>query len=524
MENENKSTVKAVSLMMIITLAGKLLGLLREMFLAGNYSVGMEANAFLTASRIPRIFFDIVFASAISASFIPVFNEYMKKKGKDEAFRLSNNFITLIAILTSVITFLGMAFAPQLINLFANKFNAETAELSANLLRIMFPATIFTGVAFCFVGILQSMDEFNVPAAMSIVSNLVIIAYYLLFNDRFGIYGLTIAFLIGWIMQAVFQIPSLRKKGFRYRPYINLKDEGLRKIVVLMLPVMVSTWVQPINLAINTRFASGLFEGSGVSAIEYANNVYSIIVGVFVLSIANVIFPKLSRMTVDNDSSSFGKTLALTISVMMFFIIPMMAGLMCLSEVVIDLLFRRGAFTDFAWEITSKALFFFTPGMIGFGLQAILSRAFYAEQNGKVPLISGIFSIASNVILCVLLTERMDVGGLALASAVSQSVAALILLIPMQKKNKIFDFGFVKAIAKMLVCAAVMSAAVIVTKQAVFALLPAGFVSNIVCAAICVAAGGAVYIGGAFILRIKEAMIIFDMVLKILGKERKTEC
>jgi len=524
MENENKSTVKAVSFMMIITLIGKLLGLLREMFLAGNYSVGMEANAFLTASRIPRIFFDIVFASAISASFIPVFNEYMKKKGRQEAFKLSNNFITLIMLLTSVITFFGMAFAPQLVRLFANKFNAETAALSASLLRIMFPATIFTGMAFSFVGILQSMDEFNVPAAMSIVSNVIIIAYYILFNDRFGIYGLTIAFLLGWIMQAVFQIPSLRKKGFRYRPYLKLKDEGLKKIVVLMLPVMVSTWVQPINLAINTRFASGLFEGSGVSAIEYANNVYSIIVGVFVLSIANVIFPKLSRMTVDNDSKSFGKTLALTISVMMFFIIPMTAGLMCLSQVVVNLLFQRGAFTDFASEITSKALFFFTPGMIGFGLQTILSRAFYAEQNGKIPLISGVFSIAANVILCVLLTGRMDVGGLALASAVSQSIAAIILLIPMQKKNNIFDFEFVKAIIKMLLCGAAMAFVVIAVKNTVLGILPEGFVGNLICAVLCVAAGGIVYICGAFILRIKEAVIIFDMFLKIVGKDRKAKC
>ncbi len=121
---------------------------------------------------------------------------------------------------------------------------------------MLFPTTIFTGIAFSFVGILQSMDEFNVPAAMSIASNLVIIVYFVFFNDRFGVYGLTIAFLIGWAMQALIQIPSLMKKGYKYKFYINIKDEGLKKILVLMLPVMVGTWVQPINLAINTNFAS----------------------------------------------------------------------------------------------------------------------------------------------------------------------------------------------------------------------------------------------------------------------------
>ena len=309
MENDSKSAVKAAGLMMVITLIGKILGLVREMFLAGNFSVGMEASAFVAASQIPRIFFDVVFASAISASFIPVFNEYMKKKGKKEAFLLSSNFVTLIGILTTIITVLGIIFAPYLTTLFARGFDEQTASLCTTLLRVLFPTTIFTGIAFSFVGILQSMDEFNVPAAMSIASNLVIIIYFVFFNDMFGVYGLTIAFLIGWAMQALIQIPSLMKKGYKYKFYINIKDEGLKKILVLMLPVMVGTWVQPINLAINTNFASGLFVGSGVSAINYANTVYSIIVGVFVLSIANVIFPRLSRMSIDKDGESFSKTI-----------------------------------------------------------------------------------------------------------------------------------------------------------------------------------------------------------------------
>ena len=105
MEKENNNTVKAISMMMVITLVGKILGLVRDQLLATNYSVGMEASAFLTASRIPRIFFDVVFASAISASFIPVFNKYMKKRSRQEAFKLSSNFITLVSILTFIITF-----------------------------------------------------------------------------------------------------------------------------------------------------------------------------------------------------------------------------------------------------------------------------------------------------------------------------------------------------------------------------------------------------------------------------------
>ncbi|MCI1959125.1 MAG: murein biosynthesis integral membrane protein MurJ [Clostridia bacterium] len=521
MKNEKDYAVKAAGLMMIITLIGKLLGLIRDQLLACNYSVGREASAFLTASRIPRIFFDVVFASAISASFIPVFNEYMKKKGKKEAFKLSNNFITLINLLTITLTILGIIFAPVLTNIFADGFDSETAALCTSLLRILFPATIFTGLAFSFVGILQSMDEFNVPAAMSIASNLVIIIYYLFFNKKFGIYGLTIAFLIGWAMQAIIQIPSLIKRKYVYKPYLNLKDEGIKKILILMLPVMVGTWVQPINLAINTKFASHLFEGSGVSAVEYANTVYSIIVGVFVLSIANVIFPRLSRMSIENDKDNFSKTISETFEAMFYVIIPMTVGLMCVSQAVVRLIYQHGGFNEFAVGITSKALFFFSAGMIGFGIQNILSRAFYAQQNGKMPLISGVISIGLNLILCMLLTSRFDVAGLAIASTVSQTAAAFVLLVPMQIKNKLIDKRLIKELFKMAVAAFIMAIAVIAVKKFVVSFAGASTIGNLIYFAVPAIVGIIVYIIMSFVLKISEFKMAIAMIFKILKRGAK---
>ena len=316
------TTVKAVSFMMLITLLGKVLGLVRDQMLAANYGNGMEASAFTIASLMPRTFFDAIFASAISASFIPIFNEYLQKKGKKEAFALSNRFITLMGLVTLCMTLVGEVFAKEFVFLFAGGYSAETANLAAQLSRMVFPTMFFTGIAFSFVGILQSLDEFNVPAALSVASNLVIVLYYVFFNDKFGVQGLAVAFLIGWAMQAVIiQIPSMHKKGYRYRLDFHFRDEGDRKkIGLLMLPVMVSIWIQPINLVINTQFASHLENGDAqVPALQYANTLYTIIVGVFVLAIANLIFPKLSRMTEDSDKA-FGQTVKVTLRSMMFFL------------------------------------------------------------------------------------------------------------------------------------------------------------------------------------------------------------
>lgn len=493
MTKENKGAVRAVSFMMVITLVGKILGLVREQFLANNYATGMEANAFMIASMVPRVFFDAVFASAISASFIPVFNEYMSKKGKEEAFKLSGTFITLIGVLTSFLTVFGIIFSHKLVFLFADGFNQETAALCANLLRILFPTVVFTGVAFSFVGILQSLDEFNVPAAMSIASNLVIIIYFIFFNKFYGVYGLTIAFLIGWAMQAIIQLPSLKKKGYVYKPNFNFKDEGIKKIMLLMLPVMVSTWVQPINLVINTKFASRLLDGSGVSALGYANTIYSIIVGVFVLSVANVIFPKLSRMTLGDDGEGFSSTLNKTLEAMAFLLIPMMVGVMCLSEPIVRLLLERGKLGPSETTVISSALFYFSIGMIGFGLQTVLSRAFYAKQEGKIPLISGAVSIGVNVLLCSFLSSPMGIGGLALASALSSTIGALILLFFIQKENKVLTKNFYAEVLKMLVCVGIMAAAVLGIKSFLGLYFGTGFIETLILTGISAFVGIIVY-------------------------------
>lgn len=519
MSKKSKSAVQVVSYIMIITLIGKVLGLLRDQMLAWNYGIGMEANAFTAASRIPRVFFDAVFASAVSSSFIPVFNEYMEKEGKERAFLFSSNFISIMGLVTILMSVLGTIFAPQLTNVFVDFSNAQTISLCIQLLKILMPMLFFTGIAFSFVGILQSLDEFTIPAAMSIVSNGIIIIYYLVFSEKFGIFGLAVAFMIGWAMQAIIQIPPLIKKGYHYKFYINLKDEGLKRVGKLMIPVMVSTWIQPINLVINSRFASTLFNDSGSSAIEFANNLYSIISGVFVLSIANIMFPKLSRLIANNNKKEFGETISSILNVLSFLLIPMTFGLMSLSEPIIRLLYEWKEFDSFATELTSRALFFFSIGMIGFGVQTILSRAFYAMKDGRTPLISGIISIAVNLILCLLLINKMNVGGLALASAISAIISAIVLIIPLQKKTKgIINKNMLKNLILIIISAIIMTIFVIIVSNLITGFLGDGIIGRIFNVGVPALVGVIVYMVTTFIMKIDESKFVFDYIRKFIKK------
>lgn len=509
-----KNIIRVIGSMMVITLVGKVMGLLRDILFASNYGTSSAADAFLAASRMPRLFFDAMFASAISSSFIPIFNEYLKKKGKQEAFRFSDNFITIVFLITTAITVIGIILSAPIVKIFAGGFDTETSKLCVQLLIILFPMIIFTGIAYSFTGILQSLDEFTIPAAMSVISNGIIIFYILFLNNIYGVFGLAIAFLLGWIMQAVIQIPPLIKKEYRYKPKLNFKDEGIKKVGLLMLPVMVSTWIQPINIAVNTAFASYL-EG-GVTSLEYANNLYTIIAGVVVLSVANVIFPKLSQLTASDDINEFGNTLSVTLKSILFLLIPMMVGLIILANPIVKLLFERGEFNSTSTQITSNALKFFSIGMLGFGMQNILSRGFFAVQDGKTPLITGIISIAFNLILSFILVKFMNISGLALASSISSILSGLMLLIPMQKKFKnIVTKQTLKDILKMSIAAIGMAVVVILLYTGLSNILLNSFINNIINLAISVIFGVIAYMCLAYFMKLDEAKLAFGFIKKI---------
>lgn len=506
-EPKQNNRLKTVSLIMIITLAGKVLGLVRDMMLGHNFATGMESTAFQVASRIPRTFFDAIFASAISASFIPVFSSRMEQYGKDDAFRLSHSFLTWVGLLTSIFSILGIVFAAPIVEFLADGFDQPSAALCTKLLQILFPTVFFTGLAFSLVGLLQSMGEFYIPAAMSVVSNGIIILYYLLLSNQFGIYGLAWAFLIGWSAQVVIQLPWLRKKGFHYRP--RLWHPGLKQIFRLMLPVMVSTWIQPLNQLISTRFATHLFSGSGASAMDYANTLYTMIAGILVLSITNVIFPEMSRLSTGGRERELGELINGSLRSMLFLLLPMMVGLILLAEPLVRLLYEWKSWDSFSTTITARALVFMSLGMIGYGVQNVLSRVFYAEQNGKTPLISGVISIIINLILCFVLTDPMDVAGLGLATAISSTAAAVVLLIPATRKYPAaLGKTFWKEILKMVLATVLMAVVVYGTYHILIKYFADGLMDRVFVLAVPVLTGTFIYFVSALVLHIPEMDVL----------------
>ena len=514
LEKEN-SAAKTISVMMALTLIGKVLGLYRDRLLAIHYSTGPAANAFFTASRIPRVFFDAVFASAIAACFIPVFSEYLEKKGRQEAFRFAGSFLTIIALLTGAVTLAGMAFPQPLVALFADYSAPATTRLAVSLTRVMFPTVLLSGMAFSLVGVLQAQDHFTAPALMSAVSNGAIILYFFTLDAKLGIYGLAGAYLLGWLLQAVILVPPLGRLGFQYRPGFDFRSEGMKKVFALMGPVMVSTWVQPINQAINGRFGSRLYGGAGMSALEYASNLYLVIAGIFILSVTNVIFPRLSRLTAGGHEGEFWDTIRQTLGVCLFLVLPMSAGLTAVARPLISLIYGGGAFDAFSTEITASALAWMSLGMTGYAVQNILSRAYFARQQGRVPLIAGGGAILVNLVLCRVLTHRFQVAGLALSSAIAATVYALLLLLPLQRSGeRLLDGSALADLGKAALAAAAMGLCVQAVQKGLTPLLPAGKMGEALCLALCAGLGVVLYFVLAFLLRVREARLVVSLIRK----------
>lgn len=482
--------------MMIATLFSKIAGLLRDVFIAAKYGTeSMEAIAYSYASSLPVQLFDFTLGAAVLATFIPIFNSYMEKGDKKRAFEFSNNFINITVLVSATLSVLGIIFSKYIGNFIAPGLDDATQMLLQKLIIIVLPTTVFTTLAYSFVGILQSLGEFNIPAVISMVSNVVIIAYLLFFDN---IYGLCVAMLIGWAMQFIIQIPSLVKKKYKYQFSLNFKDSGIKEAMILAVPILISSWVQPISLFVNKRYASAI--SGGGPALDYANRFYIIVVGVFVLAITNYIFPALSKKAGAKDEKGFSEILVQSIRVMFLIISPIMIGMTLLSEDIIMLVYGRGNFDEYSIKLTASALQFFSFGMIAYGVNEILNKSFYSMKNAKIPMVASVVGIAVSVILSSLSVKVWNLGisGLAFSSAVSSFVVALILTIFVNNKTKFLEFSLLIHIFKVAIASALMGLFIVIMKQAF------GNINIFIRLGIIIAGSAVIYALSLFVLKVKE--------------------
>ncbi len=458
MENSSKRTALTVVLMVVATMVSKALGLFRDILLASNYGgSSAEAVAFEAASRMPTLFFDFVIGGVITAAFIPVFSEVLTKEGKDAAMRFANRYLNFILLISLGLSLVGMLCSSWLVESIAPGLSGDTAALAVSLARVMFPQVIFTALAFCYVGILQSLGEFDLPAVISLVSNGIIVIYYYTLNDRFGIYGLACATIIGWAAQAAVQAPLAHKLGYRYAPALSLKCPHMRRSVLMAGPILVSTWMQPFCNMINTRFASDIENGRAITAIGFASRLYLIIVGIFSFVATNLIFPKLSRKTASGEDEDARRLTSSSIKLLLTVILPISAGVFILAEPFISVLYLRGEFTVADMQLTAEAMRFFALGMPPLAVNEVLTKLFFSRKDTTPPMLISVGAILLDLVLVILLSGTMGVAGIALSTGIAVAFSAIchwaVLFV---RGERLFDKADAADALKMLASTLVM--------------------------------------------------------------------
>lgn len=510
-----KNSIRTVGNIFFIIFFSKLLGQAREMMVASSFGTGGVADSFIAATQIPLNFFDLILGAAIVSTFVPVFNEYLEKDGVKRANDFSNNFVGVITVLSVVISVLGVLFSGTVVGIMTSFENAETSILASKLLKIMFPSMILTAIAYSYAGVLQSFGQFNAPAAMSVVSNAVSIGYLLVFKNRFGITGLAVSMLVGWIMQLVLLIPFLVKHKYKFGFKVNFAEAGMIKVYKLALPILLSSWVQPINVMFNTKLASLM--DRGVSVINYSNKLYLIIASVFTVAVTNMILPELSRLYASEGKEEAGKVIGNSLKATSLFILPVMALFIVFSVPIVRIIYENGKFDETSVQLTSSALMCYSIGMVGYAWQEVLNKSFYSMQESKIPLQTAIIAIIINVIVSLSLFKFAGVSGLAIAAAVSATCSGIILFVRMGKTNTFLPHKEVVGVLVKGVVAATISA--IVAKLLYCAIVPTDaskFILLLCVGGVCILAI-IMYVLLLLLLRCKEVTELKSLIAKKKG-------
>lgn len=427
----NKAT-KTVFIMMIFTFGSKLLGLIREMLIAAKFGSGAETDSFFIALTAISLF-TIMLTQAINTTTIPLLSEVEANEGKVGKENSTINLLNIVFFISIILAIVGWIIAPLIIKLLAYGFNDEQYELTVFMMRIGLPALIFAGVVGVFRGYLQSESRFTETAASQFPYNFVYIFFLILLGDTFGIIGLMVTSVLAVGSQILLQIPGIRKVGFRYKFFLDIKSKYIKKAAFLVPPVLLSVAVNDVNKLVDKSLASTLIEGS-ISALNYGNYLKDLVLGVFITTIVSVMFPILSKEANKEKNGSFKNVMANGINYILLITIPATVGVLVLAEPLVRIAFERGAFTSYATNMTAEALIFYSLGFAGMGLRIFLDRVYYSLQDTRTPMINGFIAVGLNIILNLILVNFMEHRGLALATSISATITSLLLLIGLRKK------------------------------------------------------------------------------------------
>lgn len=425
-------------------LLSKILGLIRENMLAAQFGASggggnplYNLDTYFAAFRLPDLLFNLLSYGVLSAAFVPIFVEILKKENLKAAFKFSNE--TLHTVVAIILVFSGVLFilAPYFLKIFVPGFAEKDFEVTVTLTRLMLITPFFFTIGSIFGGIQNSLHKFAGLALAPVFYNLGIILGIVFFSKQYGVYGVALGVAVGAFLNMAIQLPTVFKAGFRYVWPKVWWTARVKEMVMLALPRIFGMSVTQLSLVIDTIIASTLAAGS-ITIINFAANLETLPVGIVGISVAIVSFGTLSAHAAENNIVAFKKDVTDNVRRILFLLIPTTFGMLTLRVQIVRLLLGRGKFGWTDTVLTANTLGIFLSGLAFGGIVFLLARAFYALKDTKTPVIIGIIAVIANIAFSLTFTKiwQLNTYGLALSNAIANIINATLLVILLSKKLK----------------------------------------------------------------------------------------
>ena len=503
----------------IATGASRVAGLGREVVAASYYGVKGPMSAFTIAFQVPNLVRALFADAALQPAFVPVFTELLGEKHYKEAFRLASTLMLLATMVLGAITAVFVLLAPVIMPLFIPDFSQQSViDLTVTLSQILFPILILLGFSGVVVGILNSYDRFGAFAIAPLFWNLTIILVLVVLEPRFHgqnrIYAYAIGILVGTLVQLLIPTWDLRHTPFHFTFSLDWRHPGVRRVLLLMLPVTISLGLINFNALINSFFGA-LISEQAPAAIDKAFRLYQLPQGIFSVAVATVLFPALARFANAGEFDKLRATLANGMRQILFVLVPAAAAILALSEPMIRLVYQRGEFGPAETTLVGTALFWFAFSLPTNGLYLLQTRTFFSVQRPWRATTLALIDLVVSALAALLLYKPFGVGGIVAGTGIGTSTAVVAQAVVLRREFGGLELGrLFSTAARIMVAAAALGATSWVIWKLLDDALGRGIVGQIVSLGSGLAVGAFAYLAVAKLLRIAELDQILRLVLR----------
>jgi putative peptidoglycan lipid II flippase len=514
---ENK-LIRSSLIVMGFVIIGKILAIFRDMLIASRFGATYNTDIYMFSIGLVYLLTGISYG--VTTTFIPVQTEHIEKGNETANNKFVNNVLNISLMFTLIITAFGIAFSSGIVRAFAPGFAGEPMVFAASvrITRIMFLSLFFISAQSVLAGVLQAHKHFYIPAAMATCSNMIYIVYLVMFAGKFGITGFAWATVIGFFVQFAINIPQYKIMGYKYNPYIDFRDKELQMMLILMIPVVISTSTTQLNLFVNRFFATKVGEGA-VSALDFSNKLNTMVDEVFATSISMVIYPVLSSFAAQKNNEEYRKTLLKAINSVLLVMVPAAVATAVLRYPLIRVIFKRGAFDENAVRITAGALLFYCPAMVANGTRGVLNKAFYSVKDTTTPMINSMIGIIVNAALSIFLVKYMKVSGLTLSASISIIITTIFLIKDLNKANHNIEIGKIAvSLGKIIMASSIMGLLIYFINTLAVHKLGSSTSASLVSLAASFVLGSFAYFSSIYLLNVEEYIYMVDVIKHKLKK------